>query len=122
VHTVGLALAWLAAAMIIYVGIMYLLRSEANAAGFGLPTLLHDADRAWWQLKGVRDVVSGLAVILFIFVAGDALPWLVLVEALIPLGDMLVILGNRGRRASAFGIHGLTAVVMVAAAVLLWVG
>lgn len=36
---------------------------------------------------------------------------------MIPLGDMLVILAAKGATKRAFGIHGLTAVIMVTAAV-----
>jgi hypothetical protein len=40
-----------------------------------------------------------------------------LVEAIIPLGDMLTILAPRGSARSAFGIHGFTAVLMLLAGV-----
>lgn len=121
-HTIGLVLVWIVCIGIIYIGTMYLLKNEPNATGFGLPALPdHDA-RAWWQLKGVRDIGSGLVLVPLIFLEPDALPWVVLIEALIPFGDMLVVLGNGGSRAKAFGIHGLTAAVMLVAAVLLWVG
>lgn len=121
-HIVGLVIVWLVAVMIIYVGIMYVLRNEPNAAGFGLPTLPHPEARSWWQLKGVRDIASGIAPIVLIFAQPDAVPWLILVESLIAFGDMAVVLGNNGSRGRAFGIHGLTAVLMVIASVLLWVG
>ena len=39
-----------------------------------------------------------------------------LVEAIIPVGDMLVILAAKGSTKSVFGMHGLTAVLMVLAA------
>ena len=45
-----------------------------------------------------------------------------LVEAIIPIGDMLVILAAKGSARSAFGMHGLTAVVMVLAAILMMIG
>ena len=47
---------------------------------------------------------------------------ILLVEAVIPVGDMLVILAAKGSTRSAFGIHGLTAVVMVLAAIPLMMG
>jgi hypothetical protein len=42
---------------------------------------------------------------------------LLLVLAAIPLGDMLVILTARGSTRSALGIHGVTAVLMILAAI-----
>ena len=47
---------------------------------------------------------------------------ILLVEAFIPVGDMLLILAAKGSAKSAFGIHGLTAVLMVLAAILMMIG
>jgi hypothetical protein len=44
------------------------------------------------------------------------------VEAIIPVGDMLFILAAKGSTKSAFGMHGLTAVLMVMAAMPLMIG
>ena len=38
------------------------------------------------------------------------------------MGDMLVILAAKGSTNGAFGMHGLTAVLMVLAAILMMVG
>jgi hypothetical protein len=43
-------------------------------------------------------------------------------EASIPGGDMLLILAAKGSTKSAFGIHGLTAVLMVLAAIPMMIG
>lgn len=118
-HIVGYVLVWLLGVGIIAIGAMYVLRHEGNAAGFGLPVLPQPEARGWWQVKGVRDIVSGIAPITLFFIHPDALPWLILAEALIAIGDMLVVLGNGGSRARAFGIHGATAASMIVAAVLL---
>jgi hypothetical protein len=42
-----------------------------------------------------------------------------LVEAFIPVGDMLMILAAKGSARAALGIHGVTAAVMVVAAIAL---
>jgi hypothetical protein len=47
---------------------------------------------------------------------------ILLVEALIPIGDMLIILAANGSARSAFGMHGLTALLMILAAVPLTMG
>ena len=119
-HIVGLVLVWIVSIGIIVIGAFYLARNVGNAGGFGLPVLPHEQARAWWQVKGVRDIVTGLAPITLLFVQPAALPWLILIEALIPIGDMSVILANRGSRARAFGVHGATALGMIIAAFLLW--
>jgi hypothetical protein len=42
-----------------------------------------------------------------------------LVDAIIAVGDMLVVLAAKGSTRLAFGMHGLTAVVMILTAVTL---
>jgi hypothetical protein len=44
------------------------------------------------------------------------------VFAIIPVGDMLVILAAKGSTKSAFGMHGVTAVLMVLAAIPMVIG
>ena len=73
--------------------------------------------------QGVRDIVSGLAVLAFVkWSAPSAVGLILLVEAIIPVADMLLILAAKGSTKSAFGIHGLTAVLMVLAAMPLMIG
>ncbi|AKU19037.1 hypothetical protein VV02_17225 [Luteipulveratus mongoliensis] len=117
----GLAITWIACIGIIGIGIAYWLRNEKNAEGFGLPVLPAPEARGWWQVKGIRDIASGLVGIVMIFAEPDAVAWVILVEALIPIGDMTLILGNHGRKSAAYGIHGVTAAFMVLAAILLLV-
>ncbi|MDE9366453.1 DUF4267 domain-containing protein [Luteipulveratus sp. YIM 133132] len=118
-HVVGLVIVWAVSLAIIGIGIAYWMRNEKNAAGFGLPVLPAPEARGWWQVKGVRDVASGLVPIAMVFAAPDALGWVLLIEALIPAGDATLVLANHGRRSAAFGIHGVTAAVMIVGAVLL---
>jgi hypothetical protein len=42
-----------------------------------------------------------------------------LAAIIIPLADAAIVLGNGGSRAIAWGVHGLTAAVMLATAALL---
>jgi hypothetical protein len=90
-----------------------------TATAFGLPQVPEREARGWWQVKGVRDIVSGVLVIVAIITARADLWWLILVLSLIPFGDALVVLTNEGRKSAAFGIHGATAAAMIIAALLL---
>ena len=83
---VGLVISWAVAIGIIGIGIGYTAKSEMNATGFGLPQLPEREARGWWQVKGVRDIVSGVLVIVAIITARADLWWLILVLSLIPLG------------------------------------
>ncbi len=68
----------------------------------------------------MRDVVAGVLV-RAVFATGGrhALGLVLLIQALIPLGDMMTALASRGRTATALGVRGATAAVMILAAVLL---
>lgn len=122
IHTIGLALTWVAAIAIIGIGIAYLCKNEANAAAFGLPVPPASEARGWWQVKGIRDIVSGLVPGIAIFAAPQALWWLLLVGAITPAGDAAIVWTNRGNRTAALAVHGGTAVGLVVAAVLLRLG
>jgi Domain of unknown function (DUF4267) len=61
----------------------------------------------------VRDIVSGLVVFLLIAIAGyRVLGGWMLVMTLIPIGDAVVVLRSGGSKATAYGVHVATAVVM----------
>lgn len=114
----------LASVGIIVVGLMYLWNPRAAANGFGLPLPEAGANTDWWlRLKGVRDVVSGLVVLaLFTWSNSHVVGITLLVEALTPLGDMSTVLAGKGSAKHAFGIHGVTAALMIIAAVPLIMG
>lgn len=115
----SMSVAYLATVAIIAIGAMYLLNPIAATRSFGLPLPEAGANTAWWlRLKGVRDVVSGTVVLAMIAWGGPRVLGIVLfVEALIPVGDMSMILLSRGSIAIAVGIHGLTAALMIAGAI-----
>lgn len=123
-HWFSIGVAVLVALAIGTLGILYLARPKATMPSFGLPLPRDDTNVfPWLRLKGSRDVASGL-VVLALVAWGEArvLGLVLLILAIIPLGDMSVILAARGSKGTAFGVHGATAALMVAAAVLLLIG
>lgn len=123
-HWLALGIALLAAIAIMVIGVRYLFMPRAASLSFGLPLPEPGANIPWWlRLKGTRDIVSGLVVLAVMAWGEPRLVGIVLlVEAIIPIGDMSLVLAAEGSRAHAFGVHGLTAAVMLAAAVPLSVG
>jgi len=120
-HGIGIVLAVLLALAIIVIGALYLVSPRAAASGFGLPLPEDGPNIAWWlRLKGVRDLVSGLLVLALMAWSGLRPVGLILfVYSLIPIGDMLMILAAKGSTKRAFGVHGVTASLMILAAFLL---
>jgi len=114
----------LAALGIIAIGVMYIFNPRTATQSFGLPLPEEGANIAWWlRLKGVRDIVAGLVVLAMMVWGGSRLVGIaLLIEAIIPFGDMSLILAAKGSAKRAFGIHGFTAALMVLAAIPLVMG
>lgn len=78
---------------------------------------------AWLSVKGTRDIASGLFVILLMANGSPRLLGeFMLVASLIAFGDMATVLRSGGSRALAYGMHGLTGLVIVATGACLIVG
>jgi uncharacterized membrane protein len=120
-NAIPLILAALMAVAIIVIGCFYLVSPERVSGSFGLKPPASDADtRAWLRLKGIRDVASGLVVLTMMLAADSRLMGMaLLVFAIIPFGDMSIILGSGGRKATAFSVHGVTCAMMLVVGLLL---
>ena len=75
------------------------------------------------SVKGTRDIASGIFVIILManrspYVLGEFM----LAASLIAFGDMVTVLRSGGSRTLAFGMHGLTGLVIVATGACLIVG
>jgi len=118
---VPFTLAVLIAVGIMVIGCFYLASPQRVLGSFGLKPPASDADTlAWLRLKGIRDVVAGLAVLTLMLTTDSRTVGIVLlVFAIIPFGDMSNILASGGRKATAFSVHGVTSAVMLAVGLLL---
>jgi hypothetical protein len=113
--TIGYVLAGLIAAAIIFIGGRFIVSPRVAAAGYGVqPDLDQPFAGAYLRIKGVRDIASGLFVIIAM-VAGAThlLGWILLAATIIPLADAAIVLANGGPKAIAWGVHGATAAVML---------
>ena len=114
-HAIPLSLAALLAVAIIVIGCFYVISPERMTGSFGLKPPASDADtRAWLRLKGIRDIVSGLVVLILMLTTDTRTVGIaLLVEAIVPLGDMSNILGSGGSKSTALSVHGVTFLVML---------
>ncbi|MET7337230.1 DUF4267 domain-containing protein [Nonomuraea sp. NPDC005650] len=106
---------------LVVVGLRFLLVPEAAAKAFGVPGSTSGMDAgAYFSVKAVRDLGTALAVFVLIAVAdAHTLGWVILAMSIIPVGDCLIVARRGGHPGLAYGMHGGTALVSVAAAVLL---
>ncbi|MFE2612645.1 DUF4267 domain-containing protein [Micromonospora chalcea] len=118
---VAYGLATVLSLFIVLIGARFLLAPRAAAAGYGVPAAEGTGDPAYLTVKGLRDLTYGLVgLALIAFTSADAVAWFMLVVALAPLGDTVIVLRHNGSRATAFGIHFATAVVVLVSAALLF--
>ncbi|MFI6318251.1 DUF4267 domain-containing protein [Nonomuraea sp. NPDC050556] len=102
---------------VVYMGAQFFLRPEAAVAGYGVPS----KQSVYVTIKGLRDLSYGiLGLALIAFADARAVAIFMLVVAINPLGDTLIVLRNGGTKATAFGIHFSTAVIVLIDAVLLF--
>ena len=119
-HLAALVIAILACAAIVVLGIRFLLAPRQATLAFGVAA---DNVRALTEIKGVRDITSGVVPLVVWAVAGrTALGWVLVTAALTPMADATIVLTNGGKRSTALGIHGVTAVLLVAAGLVLALG
>ena len=114
---VALVVAVLACVAIAVIGVRFLLKPTAATRDFGVQP---DDARALTAIKGVRDVTSGVVPMVVWAVAGvPALGWALIAASITPWADMGIVLARDGKRATAFGVHGLTAALLVVVGVAL---
>ena len=105
---------------VVFIGLRFLMAPRASAAGYGVPAKV-DGDPAYLTIKGLRDLAFGiLGLALIAFASAHAVGWYMLAVAIVPLGDMLIVLRHGGTKPVAFGIHFATAVVVLISAALMF--
>lgn len=119
--TAGYVLAGALAAAIIAIGARFLVAPHTAAAGYGvLPDLDQPGARAYLSVKGIRDITTGLFVVILLVARAPHLAgWVMLAATLIPIVDASIVLRNGGAKSVAYGVHGGTAVVMLVTTALL---
>jgi hypothetical protein len=119
--TIGYLLAGSLAAAIIFIGARFLLAPRTAAAGYGvLPDLDQAGVRAYLSVKGIRDIATGLFVVIVMSAhATHLVGWVMLAATLIPIVDATIVARSGGAKSIAYGVHGGTAVVMLITTALL---
>ena len=98
----------------------FLLDPQGAASGFGIDPWPTGNEAGYYIVKAGRDLVLGLNI-LILFALGQrrATGILMAIVTIVPVGDMIAVLTHGGSVATALGVHGLTAAIVAAAAVLL---
>jgi hypothetical protein len=102
-------------ALVVLIGLRFLLTPRSAAAGYGVPADPgQPGTGAYLTIKGVRDGMYGVLTLVLLFTASHhVLAWFLLAAAVLPLADAAIVLRHGGSRAVAFGIHFATALVIL---------
>ena len=121
--TTALVITALACAGIIFVGARFVLAPRIAMLGFGVAADSPRAPRALTEIKGARDITSGVVLLAVWAAAGHtALGWALLAAALTPIADAVIVVTNGGKLSTALSIHGVTAALLIAAGLVLALG
>ncbi|HEX3650913.1 MAG TPA: DUF4267 domain-containing protein [Pseudonocardiaceae bacterium] len=108
---------------VVWIGLRFLLMPEPAAAAYGVPASAEGDASAYLSIKGVRDGSLGVLTLVLLLTAPHAvIGWFLLAVALIPFGDMVIVLRHHGSKVLAYAMHGGTGVLAVAIAVLQFLG
>ena len=119
---IGYYLSAAIALTIVLVGVYFLVAPYAAAEGFGV-TVVRGRWDAYPLVKAVRDIGAGIFTAILILNRSTQLLGLFLLAAtIIPLTDAMTVLKHGGSNATAFGIHGVTASIILITSVLLLLG
>jgi len=120
---IGYTLAGLLDVGIVFIGARFIVAPRVAAAGYGVvPDLDQPGAGAYLSVKGVRDIATGLFVIILMIASTTHLVgWVMLAATVIPLADAAIVLRHGGSKAIAGGVHGVTAAVMLVTTALLLV-
>jgi hypothetical protein len=96
---------------LLFIGGRFLLAPEIAEAGFGLH--FQEPNYAFHYIKGIRDIFSGLIIVLFAW-SHYRKPLLLtlLAGSLIPFADMLIVWRTPGSNLWAMLIHGGTVITL----------
>jgi hypothetical protein len=102
-------------ALVVFIGLRFLLTPRSAAAGYGVPADPgQPGTGAYLTIKGVRDGMYGVLTLVLLFTASHhVLAWFLLAAAVLPLADAAIVLHRGGSRVVAFGIHFATALVIL---------
>lgn len=79
----------------IFLGLRFLLAPRLGAEGFGVFLPATDTHYAFHYAKGIRDIFSGLLLVVFASLGYDRpLAWVLLLGALIPCVDAAIVLSQ----------------------------
>ena len=120
-RSISFWLSMLVAVGIIFIGIRFLLSPFVAGEGYGI-MLRHDQTLGYAYAKGIRDIFSGLVILIFLIRRNARITAILFSSAIIiPATDFFIILNENGVSDTIhLMIHGCTAIYMMIVSFLLF--
>ena len=120
-NSVSYWLSLLVAIGILFIGIRFLLAPDIAAAGYGIP-LKHDLSISYAYAKGIRDIYSGIILLVFLMLRNARVTAILFsIATIIPATDFCTILSANGPNDMVYLlIHGCTTIYMIAVSYMLF--
>ena len=116
-YLAALLVGLIASVAIIALGTRFILQPRQATLDFGIAA---DNLRGLAEIKGARDITSGVVPLVAWASAGSTtLGWVLVAAAITPTADALIVLSNGGKLARALSVHGITAALLIAAGLVL---
>lgn len=91
---IAIAIAFLTGLGLIFIGARFLIAPETAEAGYGIH-FNEQGDYSFHYIKGIRDLMSGLLICIFVLSKQTkALAITLLVGTIVPIADMLIVLSK----------------------------
>ena len=91
---IAIAIAFLTGLGLIFIGARFLIAPETAEAGYGIH-FNEQGDYSFHYIKGIRDLMSGLLICIFVLSKQTkALAITLLVGTIVPIVDMLIVLSK----------------------------
>ncbi|WP_063737071.1 DUF4267 domain-containing protein [Streptomyces sp. RTd22] len=117
---IATSLAVLTGVAVLFFGLNFLLNPGGAPDGFGIRPWPEGNADGYFVVKGVRDLAVASTVFLLLALRQRrTLGWVLLIDAIIPLGDAMAVATHGGTVATALSVHVSAAAVVVLAAGLL---
>jgi len=114
---IALFVSILGCVFILVIGTRFLLVPKSALAGFGITA---DRRRGLTNIKGVRDITSGIVPLVALLVGGPGVfGWVLVAAAITPIGDAVIVAANGGSIRHALTVHAATAALLVLAGLVL---
>ncbi|MBC9911587.1 DUF4267 domain-containing protein [Chitinophaga varians] len=106
-------LAMLTGLLLIYIGALFLLVPETAETGYGIHTVT-GGDHAFHYIKGIRDLFSGVAIVLLLLTKEfRAAGFFLLAGSIVPIADFSIVMNQPHYETASLYQHAIAVILLL---------